>query len=211
MSAIETILNAVAPRENEHAHREARAKAKAVAREGDWLAIILQHHEAIEAAFVAAKSAATAEAQKSAHKRLGVLLTGHSNAEESVIYPAMARANSQEHATKAYSEQATAKTEMALLESLVPMSREYLERLEHIRDAVAHHVYEEENQWFLDLKANVSEPEQATLGRRYQEEFDRYVGREPHADPYEPADPVEGVTRQHRVADSFARPAVPRD
>jgi hemerythrin superfamily protein len=211
MSAIDTILNAVAPKENENARREARSKAKAVARAGDWLSIILRHHEQIEAAFAAVKFARTADAQTLAQKRLAVVLTGHANAEESVIYPAMIRANGKEHATIAYSEQATVKTEMALLETLIPLSSEYLARLEHIRDAVAHHVYEEENSWFLDLKANVSEQEQGTLARRYQEEFDRYVGREERYDPYELAGSVEGVTAQHRIPDSFARPAVPRD
>jgi hemerythrin superfamily protein len=211
MSAIETLLNAVVPKENEHAHREARARAKAVARAGDWLSIILRHHERIEAAFAAVKVATTADAQILAQKRLAVVLTGHANAEESVIYPALVRANGKEPAMMAYSEQASARTEMALLETLVPLSAEYLQRLEHIRDAVAHHVYEEEGSWFLHLKANASEQEQGALTRRYQEEFERYVGREERYDPYELADAVEGVTAQHRLRDSVARPAAPRD
>jgi len=35
MSVIDTIVNAIAPQENENAHREARTKAQAAAREGD--------------------------------------------------------------------------------------------------------------------------------------------------------------------------------
>jgi hemerythrin superfamily protein len=211
MSAIDTILNAIAPKENENAHREARARAKALARSGDWLSIILRHHERVEAAFAAVKVATMPEAQTLALKRLAVVLTGHANAEESVIYPAMARANGKEHATLAYSEQASAKTDLALLETLVPLSPEYLERLEHLRDAVAHHVYEEESSWFPDLKANTSEQEQSILAWRYQEEFDRYVGREERYDPYELADPEEVRPARHRVPDSIRRPAVRRD
>jgi hypothetical protein len=209
MSVIDTIVDAVAPQENDKAHREARVKAKAVARSGDWLSIILRHHEAIEAAFAAVKTATTAAGRTVAHKRPAVLLTGHANAEESVIYPTLSRAGSKGHATTAYSEQATAKTEMAALETLPAMSQDYLDKLEHIRDAVAHHVYQEENSWFLDLKANTTTQDQALLAQRYQEEFDRYV-----RDDRQPSDglnPVEGVTMQHRAEDVASGSHVPRD
>jgi hypothetical protein len=43
---------------------------------------------------------------------------------------------------------------------------------------VSHHVYEEEGNWFLELKEKVPEDEQAQLTQRYQEEFERYVGDE---------------------------------
>jgi len=132
-------------------------------------------------------------------------LTGHANAEESTIYPALSRVGGKGHATTAYSEQATAKTEMAALETLPPMSQGYLDKFEHIRAAVAHHVYQEENSWFLDLKANTSVQDQALLARRYQEEFDRYVGD----DGQGPSN--EGVPIQNRTADANARSNVPRN
>ena len=211
MSAIDTIVDAIAPQENERAHGEARAKAKAAARPGDWLSLILDHHEAIEAAFAAVKEATTAASRTTAQKRLAVLLTGHANAEESVIYPAMSRVGGKGNATTAYSEQAAAKTAMASLEILPPMSQDYLDRLEHIRDAVAHHVYHEENTWFLDLKANTSAPDQALLAQRYREEFDRYVGRDALEARADRDGEVEGVTLQHRVVDPSALSSVPRD
>jgi hemerythrin superfamily protein len=210
MSVIDTIVNAVAPQENENAHREARVKAKAVARSGDWLSMILRHHEAIEAAFAAVKTATTAAGRTAAQKRLAVLLTGHANAEESIIYPALSRVGGKGRATTAYSEQATAKTEMAALETLPPMSQGYLDKLEHIRDAVAHHVYQEESTWFLDLKANTTTQDQALLAQRYQEEFDRYVGDDDLAPP-DGLNSVEGITMQNRTADADSGSHVPRD
>ena len=56
------------------------------------------------------------------------------------------------------------------------MSQDYLDKLEHIRGAVAHHVYEEEGTWFLELKEKVSAADQTKLTAQYEEEFDRYVG-----------------------------------
>jgi hypothetical protein len=105
-----------------------------------------------------------------------VILTGHSNAEESVLYPALAGADEKSHATTAYAQQAAAKTQMGLLEKLPPMSQDYLDKLEHIRGAVAHHVYEEEGTWFMELKEKVPAADQAKLSQRYADEFDRYVG-----------------------------------
>jgi hypothetical protein len=178
MSVLDKVIAAVTPPESEESRQQARAKARAAAKPGDWLSTILQHHEQIEAAFAAVKSAKTAASRAAAQKKLGVILTGHSNAEESVIYPALTAADEKGHATMAYAEQAAAKTQMALLEALAPMSQDYLDKLEHIRGAVAHHVYEEEGTWFLELKEKASAADQTRMTARYKEEFDRYVGEE---------------------------------
>jgi iron-sulfur cluster repair protein YtfE (RIC family) len=111
-------------------------------------------------------------------KKLSTLLTGHSIAEEAVLYPALAKADEKGHATKAYTEQSAAKMEMGLLEDLPPMSQEFMDKLEHINGAVAHHVYEEESNWFLELKTKTPEVDQVKLTQRYQEHFARYMGEE---------------------------------
>ena len=77
-------------------------KAHAAASPGDWLSMVLEHHEGIEAAFAAVKSAASANAQVAAQKKLAIILTGHANAEEAAIYPALAAAGEKGHATMAY-------------------------------------------------------------------------------------------------------------
>src|SRR3984885_2804622 len=152
MSIVDKIVAAVTPPESAEARQEARAKAHAAASPGDWLSLVLEHHERIESAFAAVKAANSANAQIAAQKKLAIILTGHANAEESVVYPALAAANEKGHAMTAYGEQAAAKIQMGLLESLPPMTADYLDKLEHIRDAVAHHMYEEEGNWLLDLK-----------------------------------------------------------
>ena len=178
MSILDKLVAAVTPPESDEARREARAKARAAARDGDWLSTILQHHEQIESAFNAVRECTDPTARTAAHKRLALLLTGHSIAEEAVIYPALARADEKGHSTKAYTEQAAAKAQMGLLGNLPPMSQEYLDKLEHIRGAVLHHVYEEEGNWFLDLRERLPEAEQQLIGERYLEEFNRYMGQD---------------------------------
>ena len=176
MSLIEKAVAALTPSESREARQEARAKAHTLAGPDDWLSNVLAHHRQIETAFADVKASTSEAIRLEAQRRLGVILTGHANAEESVLYPALAGISEKAHATTAYAEQAAAKTQMSVLEKLAPMSQEYLEKLEHIRDAVAHHMYEEEGTWFPELKAKATSANQTNLTRRYAEEFNRYVG-----------------------------------
>jgi hypothetical protein len=112
MSLIDKVVAAVTPPESAADRREARAKARAAAGANDWLALILNHHIRIEDAFAAVKLAQGAAARTSALNSLALALTGHSNAEEAVIYPARVRAGHKSHAMSSYTEQAGAKANM---------------------------------------------------------------------------------------------------
>jgi hypothetical protein len=83
----------------------------------DWLGMALAHHVEIEEAFAAVKEARTGATRVAALKKLAIVLTGHANAEESVLYPGLARAGERHHATTVYAEQAAAKIEMGVLET----------------------------------------------------------------------------------------------
>lgn len=176
MSVFDKIIAAVTPPETDEQRREARAKAYAAAQPGDWLSQILDHHLQIEAAFASVKASSDAAERKAALKDLALVLTGHSIAEESVIYPALADGGEKAHAGAGYEEQAMVKVQMALLETMDPMSDDFMDKLEHIEGAVAHHVYAEEGNWFLDLKDKLPILDQIRLTDRYAEEYRRYIG-----------------------------------
>jgi Hemerythrin HHE cation binding domain len=178
MSIIDKVVAAVTPPESEEARLKARAKARASAGKGDWLAMVLDHHEQVESAFAAVKATVDPASRIRALKTLSTLLTGHSIAEEAALYPALAKAGEKGHATTAYTEQSAAKLQLGLLEDLPPMSQEFVDKLEHIEGAVAHHVYEEESNWFMDLKTKTLAADQVKLTQRYQEQFARYMGDE---------------------------------
>jgi hypothetical protein len=176
MSILDKAVAAVTPPVSDEKRAEARARARAAASPGDWLSQILDHHEQIESAFAAVRAASGAEARLQAQKILGTLLTGHSIAEEAVIYPALAHAGKKMHAETAYTQQVAAKMQMAALEHLDPLSEDYLDKLGHLEGAVATHVYEEESDWFLDLKENAPAGDQNRATARYAEEYGRYMG-----------------------------------
>jgi hypothetical protein len=175
MSIIDKAIAAITPPVSDEKRQEARAKARAAAEPGDWLSQILDHHEAIEEAFAETRAATSPEGRRAAQKRLGVLLNGHSMAEEAVIYPALAQAGKQGHANTAYTEQAAAKMQLAALETLDPMSEDYLDKLGHLEGAVATHVYQEESDWFQYMKEFAPPEAQARATARYEEEHDRYI------------------------------------
>ncbi|MGH8258657.1 MAG: hemerythrin domain-containing protein [Steroidobacteraceae bacterium] len=179
-STLGKAVAAVTPTESESERADARSKARSAAQPGEWLALALDQHLEIEDAFLQAKNAPVSQ-RRAALKHLAVVLTGHSNAEESVIYPALALIGEKTHAGHAYKEQATAKMGMAELERVTPSSPEFLQKLEHIRSAVAHHMYEEESTWFMQLKEKASADDQQQITARYREEYDRYV--RPMAEP----------------------------
>jgi hypothetical protein len=177
MSLMDKVVAAVTPPESEKKRREARAKAQAAAGPNDWLALVLQHHVQIESAFAAVKAARDLTTRLAAQQELALLLTGHANAEEAVIYPALVYFGHKAHAMTGYTEQAGAKANMGELEYLDPMSQDFLDKLEHIRGAVAHHMYEEESDRFLDLK-RLPVGDQMRLTQRYKQEFERYMGND---------------------------------
>jgi hypothetical protein len=185
MSLIDKMVAAVTPPESEQKRRAARAKALAVAGPNDWLAQVLHHHEQIEAAFAVVRLTQDVTSRMHALRELALIMTGHDNAEEAVLYPALVRFGHKSHGMVGYAEQAGAKANLGELEYLDPMRPEFLDKLEHIRAAVAHHMYEEESARFLDLK-NLPSSDQTRLTARYMEEFDRYMGSDA-ADPSEPS------------------------
>jgi hemerythrin superfamily protein len=174
MSILDKAIAAITPPVSDEKRAEAHAKARDASEPGDWLSQILNHHEDIEGAFAAVKAATTAQARRTAEKRLGTLLTGHAMAEDAVIYPTLAQAGEQGHANTAYTEQQAAKMQMAALEMMDPMSQDYLDKLGHLEGAVKTHVYQEESDWFIEMKEKASAEAQAHATARYKEETGRY-------------------------------------
>jgi hypothetical protein len=197
MSIIDKALGALTPPESDDARAEATRKARAATQGADWLAMALEHHDEIRKEFEACRAATGGQDRLAAMKRLALVLNGHSLAEEVVLYPAMAKSGEKSHAGLAYTEQTTAKMQMAELERIDPNSDAWADKLEHIRGAVLHHIFEEEGTWFLELKRDYDD--QAFLTRRFHEEYERYVGgaREPLGDArsFAPAAGAEAATR----------------
>jgi hemerythrin superfamily protein len=179
MTVLDKIVAAVTPPESQEKRAQARAKARSIAKPGDWFSLILDHHERIEAAFADVRAAAEPAAREAALKKLAMVLNGHSMAEEVTVYPALADAGGLMDADAAYIQQVAAKMQAAALEKLDPSSADFLDKLGHLEGAVQHHVFEEEDHWYPKLAEKASADEQARVTLRYKEEFDRYIRQGP--------------------------------
>lgn len=175
MSILDKIVAAVTPPESEEDRAEARQRAERYSSRAPWLRSVLEHHRRIDTAFAAVKSAGDAADRQARLRELGALLTGHSLAEEGVIYPALSDTGDTGHATMAYTEQAAAKMQLGLLERMDPMSQDFEDKLGHLEGAVKHHVYQEEGTWFIELVDNAGDADHRHIAERYNEEFDRYM------------------------------------
>jgi hemerythrin superfamily protein len=174
MTISDKLAAAVKGMTSERERQEARAKAQAEAGADDWLSMVVNQHMQIEEAFAALMQASDPVAKRRAERQLAFLSTSHANAEESVLYPALAHAKERSQATASYSEHSLYKMNLGELEFLDPMSRDYADRVEYLWQATRDHICDEEGKRFMLLKHKTPATEQATLTHRFKEEFDRY-------------------------------------
>lgn len=176
MTIVDKVVAAVTPDPTNEDMDEARARARALAGDVGWLNMILDHHVQIEDAFAAVEGATSAAARRAAQKELGIILTGHSIAEEAAIYPAMVLTTQKGHSGTAYTEQSAAKVQLAALDDLDPTSHDFADKVAHLKAAVRLHIYQEESKWFPELREKADPQLQTRLSKRYREEFGRYMG-----------------------------------
>ena len=177
MSIMDKVVATVTPPESEETRSKARAKARASAGKGDWLAMVLNHHEQVEAAFASVKAAADPASRVRTLKKLSILLTGHSVAEEAALYPALAKADEEGSCDQSVCRAIGGQIAVGPTGgSAAHESRIRWTSSRTSKAPLAHHVYEEESSWFLDLKAKTPAADQVKLTQRYQEQFARYMG-----------------------------------
>ena len=174
MSLLDKVIAKVTPEPTDEEAAAARQQLRASGSSIAWIGMVCDHHDKVDEAFTAVRGATSPEEQRAAQKRLATLLTGHSLAEEAVLYPAMALHDQTGHSTAAYTQQSAAKVQIAALDELQPLSTDYMDKLHHLQAAVVHHVYEEESKWYPELRDTGDAMFHAKLSQRYNEETARY-------------------------------------
>ncbi len=154
--------------------REGRRAQSNVGADGRWLSDVIRHHGVIEMALGEVAAAEGGEAKRRALQSLTVVMRAHSTAEESVIYPAMARFGQKTHAYAAYAEEGEAKMYLAALQFMDPHSDDFASGLHLLREALGFHFYQEESRWFPRLLKAAEEEENLQLSASYIAEFERY-------------------------------------
>lgn len=173
MTFLDRIAAAILPAASDEDRAQARLQLEKIAAGETFAEDILRQHKHIEQLFSQARSQSGEEAKVTVTD-LAMLLTGHSMAEEAVIYPEVSTHSSKAHAGMAYEEHAMTKIELAELQKLHPGSEEWLEKLDHIESAVQQHVYQEESSWLPDVIRHAPMDERHRMSVEFRDHFDRF-------------------------------------
>lgn len=173
MSFLDRIAAAILPAASAEDRAQARRQLEELAVGQTFAEDILDQHRQIEELFSQARSQ-SGDAAQTKITELAMLLTGHSMAEEAVVYPEISAQSSKAHAAMAYEEHAMTKVQLAELQKLPPGSEQWHEKLDHIESAVQQHVYQEESSWLPDVIRYAPVEERQRMSIEFREHFDRF-------------------------------------
>jgi hemerythrin superfamily protein len=154
------------------------AEGATVADAGDVVDLIESDHREVERLF--------AELQQAPDRRplllpvLTTLLTAHSRAEESEVYPAAKEeAGEAEEVAHSQEEHEEADQMLAALQQLDPQTPEFDKALQELVDAVSHHVEEEETKVLPGMRNSLSPERRQELGAAFASARAQHLGETP--------------------------------
>lgn len=107
------------------------------------------------------------------------LLTAHSRAEESEVYPAAREAGGEEDVQHSQKEHLEADQLAEKVAATDPTSPDFPTALQELVDAVKHHVEEEEKTVLPGIRARIDEAERARLGEAFLKAREQHLGQQP--------------------------------
>jgi hemerythrin superfamily protein len=163
-------------------------KAKSQAAKGDGAAgapdaldVLKAQHREVEGLFAQFEDAEGDEAEAYATSRLICQkLTVHATIEEEIFYPAVREQEDMEDTVlEAMEEHLSAKRLIEDIESIAEGDEHLVAKVTVLQEQIEHHVEEEEEEMFPDVKAAIAEEERQELGARLvarTEELERELG-----------------------------------
>jgi hypothetical protein len=176
MTLLDQMMAVVTPHRSDEDRADARNSACALAIDCGWLSEVIRQHAAIEQALEGLRIAPRGSERRHALQWLAALLTGHSLAEQSVLYPALSLECRRAHAAAAYADESNVKIELAALQTMTLSDADFHDKLERLSADLVFHIHEEESHWFPALVRCLEAGTHATLSARFLAEFRRYMG-----------------------------------
>jgi hypothetical protein len=140
------------------------------------LSEVIRQHAAIEQALEGLRTAPRGSERRHALQWLAALLTGHSLAEQAVLYPALSLECRRAHAAAAYADESNVKIELAALQTMTLSDADFHDKLERLSADLVFHIHEEESHWFPALVRCLDADMHAATTARFLAEFRRYMG-----------------------------------
>jgi hemerythrin superfamily protein len=157
----------------------------------DMITLLTDQHREVDGMFARLEmmEGATDEKAQRLAEQVVTALVQHSVAEEVYLYPTVRKGlpGGDELAEHELSEHSQAEQTMKQLEELTPEQAQFWSTLHTLMSEIRHHVTEEENSLFPQLRAACSEEQLRELGRK-MEQIQKISPTRPH-----PSSPSEGT------------------
>lgn len=146
-----------------------KANAKTNARVADILTLIETDHRKTEQLFDEVETTKGAKKIQTLFNQIYKELTLHAKAEELVFYPAMQEyEETKEYIEEAEEEHNTAKILLEEMKALNPSDAEFKDKMQSLKEAMLHHIEEEESEIFEAVRDCMDEQELQDLGNEFQ-------------------------------------------
>ncbi|MDZ8185954.1 MAG: hemerythrin domain-containing protein [Nostoc sp. ChiSLP02] len=140
------------------------AKSKAT----DILSLIEAEHRQVEQLFAQAQKAKGSKLQET-FNQLYKALNLHARTEELVFYPALREyEETEEYIEEAEEEHEDVSLLLEEIKALQPSDPEFKEKISELKEAVEHHVEEEESEIFNAVRESIDEQYLVELGQEFQ-------------------------------------------
>ena len=144
---------------------------------GDVVDLILNDHRELERLFDTLLN--QPEQRATLLPVMTTLLTAHSRAEESEVYPAARDAGGEDDVEHSQQEHLAADQLAERLAATDPDSDDFTATLEELVDAVKHHVEEEEKTVLPGMRERIDDARRAELGQAFLAAREQHLGRQP--------------------------------
>jgi hemerythrin superfamily protein len=137
----------------------------------DAISLLKDDHRKVEALFQQFEGEADPVRRGDVADRIMTELTGHAEAEETHFYPAARRATpgAEELTEESLREHQQVKELIGTLEAMQPEDAGYVPTVQRLKQAVQHHVQEEENELFPKVSEALGQDRLAEIGSRIAE------------------------------------------
>jgi hemerythrin superfamily protein len=134
----------------------------------DVTTIIFMDHRKAKTLISSIKSADNSQRKQEFFGQLYQDLLVHSEAEEQVIYPEIRSFYGNDDTEELYSEQAELKQLLDDMKSLDPMSADFHNKLNMVKDLVNDHTRQEESTMFASMRKNLSSEKREQMGTQFK-------------------------------------------
>ena len=135
----------------------------------DVLELIKADHRQVETLFSEIESTDEPRKLYKSFNQLYNALNVHAEVEEQIFYPAIRHSPDIEALVDtAQKEHEEAKEMLEELASLSPTSAEFKQKIRHLKQVIQHHVQQEENQVFAQVRGFMTSEEREQLGKEFE-------------------------------------------